>query len=70
MIVDYYARWIKAPSICSQTSSVVIAALKCVFARIGVPRIVRSDNGTCFTSCEMQGFALKWGFTQSFCSPK
>ena len=48
----------------------VIGALECVFARIGVPRIVRSDNGTCFTSREMQEFALEWGFTQSFSSPR
>ena len=70
VIVDYYTRWIEAPSIYSQSSGVVIAALKSVFARMGVPRIIRSDNGACFTSREMQQFALKWDFTQTFSSPR
>ena len=48
----------------------VTAALKSVFARMGVPRIIRSDNGAGFTSREMQQFVLKWGFTQTFSSPR
>ena len=48
--------------------SVVAAFFKGVLVRIGVPRVVRGESGTCFTSCEMQQFAL--GFTQAFSSPR
>ena len=70
VIVDYYTRWIEGPLISAQTSSVVIATLKNVFSRMGVPRIVRCDNGACFTSREVYEFARLWDFNIITSSPR
>jgi len=69
VIVDYYTRWIEAPSLTAQTSSVVIGTLKSVFSRLGVPSILRSDNGPCFKSYEFSSFADAWGFSHVTSSP-
>ena len=43
--IDYYTRRIAAIWIPRQTASVMVNALKNVFARLRVPKIVMSDNG-------------------------
>ena len=35
-----------------------------------MPHIIRSDDGTCFTSREIQQFASKWDVTQIFSSSR
>ena len=70
VLIDYYTRWIEAIWIPRQTASVVINALKNVFARLGVPRIVRSDNGPCYNSKEFLEFAEAYGFYSITSSPR
>lgn len=54
----------------SQSSQDVIKALKSIFARHGVPEVVRSDNGPQYSSGEFQKFAKDWGFQSITSSPK
>lgn len=70
VIVDYYTKWIECSEIPSQTSRVVIEAMKAVFSRLGVPKIVRSDNGPCYASLEFRQFADQWGFKTITSSPR
>ncbi|XP_012946146.1 uncharacterized protein K02A2.6-like [Aplysia californica] len=46
LVVDYYSRWIEIPHLSSLTSKSVINSFKAIFARMGIPRTVLTDNGT------------------------
>ena len=51
------------------TSTGVITALRSQFARYGVPSVVVSDNGPCYSSAEFQEFSEDWGFHHVTSSP-
>ena len=71
LVVDYFSRYVEvALLMSSQSSQDVIKALKSIFARHGVPEVVRSDNGPQYSSGEFQKFAKDWGFQSSISSPK
>ena len=56
--------------LCSTTSSQVIAALKTIFARHGIPETVRSDNGPQYSSQQFAVFASSYGVNHVASSPK
>ena len=62
IIVDYYSKWVEVVSIANQTATTVIAAMQTVFSHLGVPTVVRSDNGPCFAASVFASFANEWGF--------
>ena len=71
LVVDYFSRYVEvALLMSSQSSQGVIKALKSIFARHGVPEVVRSDNGPQYSSGEFQKFAKDWGFQSITSSPK
>ena len=51
------------------TSTGVINALSSQFARYGVPSVVVSDNGPCYSSAEFKTFSEDWGFHHVTSSP-
>ena len=54
----------------SFTSFNVIVALKSIFARHGIPEIIRSDNGPQYSSREFAEFATSYGFRHTTSSPR
>ena len=50
IITDCYSRFFEICSLKSMTESEIIEKCKSVFARFGIPEIVRSDCGTQFSS--------------------
>jgi hypothetical protein len=70
LMVDYYSKWIEVRRLISQTSSCVIDVLSSVFAALGVPEVVRSDNGPCYSSRAFKQFADEWGFEHRTSSPR
>nr|XP_047146762.1 uncharacterized protein K02A2.6-like [Hydra vulgaris] len=62
IVVDYYSRYWKIERLHNIQSQTVIKKLKMIFSRLGIPQIVRSDNGTQFTSSEFQKFSKEWEF--------
>ena len=70
VIVDYYSRYLEIAKLSSTTSSAVITVLKSVFARHGIPEVVRSDNGPQCTSKEFSQFANSYGFKHITSSPR
>ncbi|KAK0144843.1 hypothetical protein N1851_016584 [Merluccius polli] len=69
VVTDYYSNYPEAATLQSTTSRAVIAFLKTVFARHGVPNELFSDNGPQFSSCEFEAFAKEWGFNHHTSSP-
>jgi transposase InsO family protein len=70
ILVDYYSKWIECVAMNFQTTEAVSEAMKVVFSRLGVPVIVRSDNGPCFASSRFKEFADRCGFRHVTSSPR
>lgn len=69
LVVDYYSRFPEVITLRSSTASAVVEVLKSIFARHGIPEVVRSDNGPPFSSHELKRFADSYGFTLVTSSP-
>lgn len=69
VMVDYYSRYIELALLTSTSSSQVILHMKSVFARHGIPEIVRSDGGPQYTSYEFGKFSQLYGFEHITSSP-
>ena len=69
LIVDYYSRFIEFCRLPNTSSSMVIIHTKSIFARHGIPKSVRSDNGPQFSAMEYSKFAEEWGFAHVTSSP-
>lgn len=54
--VDYNRRFIELGRLCSTTTSAVKIKLKTLFARLGIPKTVLSDDGPCYSSGEFKNF--------------
>ena len=70
LVVDYFSRYPEVIKLTSTTSTMVIAALKSVFARHGIPETLRSDNGPQYASEEFTRFASSYGFCHITSSPR
>ena len=66
--MDYFSRYPEVIKLSSTTSSSVIAALKTVFARHGIPETLQSDNGR--PQYSSQEFAQMYGFNHVTSSPR
>ncbi|XP_055614957.1 uncharacterized protein K02A2.6-like [Toxorhynchites rutilus septentrionalis] len=60
-LVDSYSKWVEIIRTKSITASAMIGILQSLFARLGVPETLVSDNGTQFTSAEFAQFRLENG---------
>ena len=69
VMVDYHSRWIEILHLTTATSSAVIAKMKDVFASLGFPQEVFSDNGPQFVSEQFRQFAKKCDFNHITSSP-
>ena len=69
LIVDYFSRYPKVIRLTTTTSSSVIAALKSVFSRHGIPETVLSNNRPQYDSKEMKEFASTYKFKHVTSSP-
>ena len=56
VIVDAHSKWVEIFPTPTITSKATIALLRSCFARFGLPVVLVSDNGTCFTSSEFKTF--------------
>lgn len=70
LVVDYFSRYPEIVKMSSTTSASIISTLKSVFARHGVPEVVRSDNGPQYASTEFAAFASSYHFQHITSSPK
>ena len=70
LVVDYFSRFPEVVKLPSTTASGVVAALKAIFARHGIPETVFSDNGPQYDSHEMDTFAFSYGFHHVTSSPR
>ena len=73
LVVDYFSRYPEIIKLSSTVSTNIIAALKAIFSRHGIPEILRSDNGPQYSSVEFSQFVKTYGIrhvTSSPCYPQ
>ena len=62
VVVDYYSRYIEIAHLTNMTSGQTIGKMKNMFAHLGIPDEVVTDNGTQFSSDKFRVFAETYGF--------
>ena len=62
MVMNYHSCYLEVMDLSKATSSLVIAKLKSIFARWGIPLEVVSDNGPQCSSESFSNFAKSYGF--------
>ena len=67
--VDSYSGYPEVERIQSQTSAAVISVLQKIFSRQGIPDILYSDNGPCYSSNEFKKFTEEWELEHQTSSP-
>nr|CAH7765262.1 unnamed protein product [Callosobruchus chinensis] len=55
-VIDYYSRYQECEFLKNVTSNIIIKHLSKMFARLGLPTSIRTDNGSQFTSEEFKSF--------------
>ena len=65
-----YSRYLYIHEMRKMTSRATINYLKTLFSKVGIPLIIRCDNGTNLVSYELQEFAREMGFQIVPSSPK
>ena len=69
VVVDYYSRYIEVAKLENTTSRTVVNHTKSIFARHGIPDVVRSDNGPQYNATQYKQFAQDWNFEHQTSSP-
>jgi transposase InsO family protein len=69
LVVDYYSRFWEIFKVSSTKSAVIIDKMKTLFARHGIPEVIKSDNGPQYSCGQFAEFAKTWGFKHVTSSP-
>ena len=69
IVVDDYSNFFELRALSDTRASSVISSLNSQFARHGIPNIVRSDNGSQFSSLDFKTFARECDFEHTTSSP-
>jgi transposase InsO family protein len=69
VVVDNATRWPEAVAMSSMRAGKVAQELLGIFSRVGVPKVIRSDRGSNFTSQLLTEFEKRLGATPRFTSP-
>jgi len=69
IITDYTTDYLEYEPLKNESSGEVIDKLKRCFARLGIPKLVQSDNGPQFMSMPFETFRKEWNFEHTTSSP-
>ena len=56
IVADVFSKYIKVRKLPNSTSAAVYIELSIIVTKLGLPHIIRSDNGPCYNSKEFQHF--------------
>ena len=69
VLTDYFSRWVEVDIVRSTLSKDIIKRLDAQFARHGIPRSLRTDNGPNLVSNEMESYLKEMGITHKLTTP-
>ena len=69
VVIDAYSKWLEIKECQSTTAAVTIKLLREMFCRLGVPKLIVSDNGPQFASLEFKHFCISNNVTHVRSTP-
>lgn len=69
LLIDAHSKWIEVHPMASITATATIQCLRNIFAQLGLPEKIVSDNGPTFVSAEFKNFLQRNGVKHSTTSP-
>ena len=69
VVADVFTRYILVRKLPSSTSAALCIELSMIVTELGLPHIIRSDNGPCYNSKEFQQFLQCYSITHQTSSP-
>ena len=69
VLVDYHSRWIEVDVVRATTSKIIIQRLDAQFARYGIPKSLRTDNGPNLVSNEIEDYLKEMGVEHRHTTP-
>ena len=57
LVIDAHSRWMEVEAVNAASTQNTIEHLHSMFSRFGLPQVMVTDNGTCFTSYDFMEFA-------------
>ena len=69
IVVDIFSKYIIVRKLPNSTSAAVCIELSMIVTELGLPHIIRSDNGPCYNSKEFQQFLQCYSITHQTSSP-
>ena len=69
MVTDVFSKYFLVRKLANSTSAAICAELVTIVTELGLPHIIRSDNGPCYNSKEFQQFLQCYNITHHTSSP-
>ena len=69
IVADVFSKYFLVRKLANSTSAVICAELATIVTELGLPHIIRSDNGSCYNSKEFQQFRQCYNITHHTSSP-
>ena len=69
MVADVFSKYILVRKLPNSTSTAVCIELSMIVTELGLPHIIRSDNGPCYSSKEFQQFLQYYSIMHQTSSP-
>ena len=69
IVADVFSKYFLVRKLANSTSAAVCAELATIVTELGLPHIIRSDNGPCYNSKEFQQFLQHYNITHHTSSP-
>ena len=69
IVADVFSKYILVRKLPNSTSTAVCIELSMIVTELGLPHIIRSDNGPCYNSKKFQQFLLCYSITHQTSSP-
>ena len=69
IVADVFSKYIRVRKLPNSTSAAVCTELSMIVTELGLPHIIRSDNGPCYNSKEFQQFLQCYSITHQTSSP-
>ena len=69
VLVDYYSWWIEVDVIRATISKVIVQRLDAQFATHGIPKTLRTDNGSNLVSKEIEDYLSELGIENRYTTP-
>ena len=69
IVTDVFSKYFLVRKLANSTSAAICAELSTIVTELGLPHIIRSDNGPCYNSKEFQQFLQCYNITHHTSSP-